>query len=110
MENIYILKEKRTMKKHTFYSLVLGTNFKPVAKKWDGFTDGKYNYYKNEYKKWFAIEPLTGLSVINSRNTRKECEQAANTPEMLKKVKNAITLEKINEFIKYVSEVCEPCL
>ena len=36
------------MKKHTFYSLVMGNNFRPVAKKWDGFTDGKYNYYKNE--------------------------------------------------------------
>ena len=98
------------MKKHSFYSLVLDNNFKPVAKKWDGFTDGKYNYYKNEYNKWYAIEPTTGLSVINSRNTRKECEQLANAPETLEKVKNAITIDKINKFIEYVSEVCEPCL
>lgn len=92
------------MKKHTFYSLVLGTNFKPVAKKWDGFTDGQYNYYKNEYNKWFAIEPLTGLSVINSRNTRKECEQLANAPEMLQKVKEKITNDMQLRFNELVTD------
>ena len=92
------------MKKHTFYSLVLGTNHKPIAKKWNGFTDGKYNYYKNEYNKWYAIEPTTGLSVINSRNTRKDCEQLANTPEMLEKVKDKITEEMQMRFDKCVTE------
>ena len=92
------------MKKHTFYSLILGTNHKPVAKKWDGFTDGKYNYYKNEYNKWYAIEPTTGLSVINSRNTRKECEAAANTPEMLQKVKDKITNDMQMRFDMLVTE------
>lgn len=92
------------MKKYTFYSLVLGNNKKPVAKKWDGFTDGKYNYYKNEYNKWFAIEPTTGLSIINSRNTRKECVNAAHVPGMLEKVKEKITLDLQLRFNNLVSE------
>lgn len=79
------------MKKCTFYSLIYNGKNGAMAKKWDGFTDGTYNYYKNENNKWFAIEPSTGLSVVYARNTRKECEQSANTPEMLQKVKDKIT-------------------
>lgn len=91
------------MKKHTFYILIMRHN-KIQAIKQDGFTDGTYHYYKNEFKKWYAIEPTTGLSVINSRNTRKDCETAANAPEMLEKVKEKITKYMQIRFDKLVQE------
>ena len=96
------------MKKHTFYSLFHGNNEKPIAKKWDGYTDGTYNYYKNEFGKWYAIEPTTGMSVINYRNTRKECSDAANVPELLEKVKKAITPELQMRFNNLVADL-EKC-
>ena len=92
------------MKKHTFYSLVYGGKNGPIIKKWDGYTDGRYNYYKNEYSKWYAIEPTTGLSVINYRNTRKECEIAANAPGIIEKVKNAIKTDMQLRFNNLVAE------
>jgi hypothetical protein len=91
------------MKKHVFYSLIMQNN-KIIAKQWFGYTCGRFNYYKNEWGKWEAIEPTTGLSVTYSRNTRKECEQAANTPEMLEKVKNAVTEELQERFNKIIWE------
>lgn len=92
------------MKKHTFYSLVMGEHGKPVAKEWNGFTDGIYNYYKNEYNKWFAIEPTTGLSVVYGRNTRKECANIAHVPGMLEKVKERITTDLQTRFNSLVTE------
>jgi hypothetical protein len=92
------------MKKYTFYSLIYNGKNGAMAKKWDGFTDGNYNYYKNEFSKWYAIEPTTGLSVINSRNTRKDCEVAANTPEMLENVQKRITKAMQDRFNKLVQE------
>jgi hypothetical protein len=79
-------------------------NKKIIAKQWFGYTDGKFNYYKNEWGKWSPIEPSTGLSVTFPRNTLKECKQAANAPELLEKVKNAITPELQQRFEKIIFE------
>ena len=49
------------MKKCVFYSLVQSSN-KLIAQQWQGWTDGKYNYYKNGGM-WFCIEPNCGLSI-----------------------------------------------
>lgn len=91
------------MKKHAFYSLIMSQN-KIIAKLWYGYTCGKYNYYKNECGRWVAIEPSTGLSISTGWNTRKEAEQYANRPEMLEKVKNAITPELLERFNKIIRE------
>ena len=73
------------MKKCKFYSLVNGTNNKPIAKRWEGYTDGIFNYYKNEYNTWYCIEPSTGLSIGNDR-IRKNLYERVNTPKMFKMV------------------------
>ena len=94
------------MKKHTFYSLLMNGYKKEYAQKWNGYTDGTFNYYKNEFGYWYAIEPTTGMSVINYRSTRKECENAAHAPGFLEKVQNALTTDLQERFKKLV-EIAE---
>ena len=57
------------MKKTVFYSMV-HENGKSIAKRQNGYTDGKYNYYKNQWGTWFVIHPENGLSVC-ADSTRK---------------------------------------
>ena len=91
------------MKKCKFYSLVMGKQHKPIAKQWDGYTDIYFNYYKNEFGQWFAIEPSTGLSVVQA-NTRKEAQYKATMPTMFKKINEKITQEMIFNFKNLVLE------
>ena len=95
------------MKKCTFYSLVMGENNKPIAKKWDGYTDNIFNYYKNEYNQWYAIEKSTGLSV-GYDNTRKNLISKVTTNEHLQKVRDKITQDLIDRFTSLVE--VEQCL
>ena len=81
----------------------MGDNHEPVAKLWEGYTDTYFNYYKNEYGQWFAIEPSTGLSVAQA-NTRKETQYKATTPAMFKKINDEITQNMINRFYDLVME------
>ena len=85
------------MKKCNFYSLVMGEQGQPVAKEWSGYTDIYFNYYKNEFGQWFAIEPSTGLSVTQA-NTRKEAQKRATAPEMLRKINDKISQEMTIRF------------
>lgn len=94
------------MKKHAFYSVVLGTNRKPIAKLWTGWTDGTYNYYKDEFNKWHTIEPSTGLSTGYPHNTRTEAAAHVHTIEMAEKIKNAIKPEMVERF-KTLVEIAE---
>lgn len=91
------------MKKCNFYSLVMGEQGQPVAKEWSGYTDIYFNYYKNEFGQWFAIEPSTGLSVTQA-NTRKEAQKRATAPEMLRKINDKINQEMIQRFFELKTE------
>lgn len=84
------------MKKCNFYSLI-GQNGKITVKPWEGYTDGIFNYYKNEYNTWYCIEPSTGLS-IGSDRVRKNLYNRVNTPNMYKMVNEKITQEMIFRF------------
>ena len=92
------------MKKNTFYSFMFMDN-KKQAVKHEGYTDGTYNYYKSENycNTWYAVEPLTGLSVVNAP-TRKEA--AAQAHKLTEKVKERISNMQavIDEFTRYRAE------
>lgn len=96
------------MKKCKFYSVIAGANGAPVAKLWEGWTDIYFNYYKNEFGQWFAIEPSTGLSVTQA-HTRKEAQKRATAPEILRKINEAVTQDKIQRFFELKTEA-ETCL
>lgn len=42
----------------------------------NGYTDGRFNYYKSSFGTWFAIEPSCGLS-MSQASTRKEAAAKA---------------------------------
>ena len=65
------------MKKTVFYSMVR-ENGANIAKRQDGYTDGKFFYYKNKYGTWHAIHPENGLSVCTD-TTRKAAAARAGT-------------------------------
>jgi hypothetical protein len=52
-------------------------NNKNVAKHIiNGYSDGTFYYYKNDYGTWHAIHPLCGLAIAQG-STRKEAEKNA---------------------------------
>ena len=92
------------MRKCKFYSLILvGTSKKPVAKEWNGYTDGRYNYYKNGL--WFVIEPTTGLSMAYG-DTRQEAAEKI-TPALIEQANKAVTGDLIDRFNKAVHKLQE---
>lgn len=64
------------MKKTAFYSMVR-ENGKNIAKQQNGYTDGQYNYYKNQYGVWHAIHPENGLSICTDTTRKAAAARAA---------------------------------
>ena len=68
------------MKKITFYTRKL-IGGRPCAVLVEGYADGVFSYYKDEYGRWFAVIPTVGLSPIKtlfaSHFTRKSAAEAA---------------------------------
>ena len=75
------------MKKTNFYSMVReeGQN---IAKLQAGYTDGTYNYYKND-SSWHVIHPSNGLSICCG-NTRKAAAEKAHEPRMIERIAKAL--------------------
>ena len=64
------------MRKSIFRSLGRNENGHISAIKREGFTDGTFNYYSakpagKNYLIWYAIDPMTGLSVYSDRGKKK---------------------------------------
>ena len=73
------------MKQHSFYSLVMEGHRK-TARLQQGYTDGQYNYYKQQRGSlWFAIHPVFGLSIATG-TTRAEAAAMAHSEH----IKNAL--------------------
>lgn len=83
------------MKKIKFYSLVF-EKYQTVAKLQIGWTDGNFNYYRDSYG-WYAIVPNIGLSLCWG-NTRKECEERANSKETLELLNKKINSDMADRF------------
>ena len=64
------------MKRISFYSLHRPDGLPLQAVMHDGYTDGKFNYYRNAAGVWFAISPETGLSLTSGRTRRYVVEYA----------------------------------
>lgn len=91
------------IKKATFYSR---TNCNGGVTKWEGFTDGKFNYYKEpKSKDWYAILPDVGLSVAKER-TRRDAIASAHSPSLLEKIDKFLSKDyntlasKFDELVK----------
>lgn len=75
------------MIKTSFYSIMMKDN-KKQAILHHGYSDGTYYYFKGEIGgTWYAIHPLTGLSVANCY-TRKEAQQKAHSSYIQEKLKS----------------------
>lgn len=80
------------LKKTTFMSLGRDENGYLSAIKREGFYDGDFYYYSFKpqnkgYLIWFAIDPMTGLSVHKDRGKKKVIEYV-HSPEFKKKFEN----------------------
>ena len=83
------------MRKSIFRSLGRNENGHISAIKREGFTDGTFNYYSakpagKNYLMWYAIDPMTGLSVYSDRGKKKV---------IIKKFEDFKTTEKYNEYV-----------
>lgn len=86
------------MYKSTFYTMTT-----KGIKKQNGYSDGKWNYYKgldknDDCEKWFAIDPLTGLSVC-SGTSRDNAKDNAYTQEIIHKFSVFQKTKKYTEFV-----------
>lgn len=95
------------MKKHSFYSMMY-KNGKRCAVLQTGYSDGTFYYYAigERYKTWYAIHPLTGLSVTYGYS-RSECAEATHHPALWEDINSV--MEKrgerlIAEFEKAIQE------
>lgn len=77
-----------SLRKTQFYTIVRDGG-KMIAQKQNGWTDNNFNYYENKSdNQWYAIEPLTGLSICSSYS-RKAVVELANSEKIQKKLEDA---------------------
>ena len=92
------------MKKITFYSLHNSkeNNGEIEARLHNGYTDGKFNYYKIKKNTWFAIDPQTGIAVCQSKTRTLTMEQANSQEitEQLEKYRKSESYSKLIEQFK----------
>lgn len=100
------------LKKTTFRSLGRDENGYISAIKREGFTDGTFNYYSikpagKNYLMWYAIDPMTGLSVYSDRGKKKVVDYIYSET-FVKKLEDFKKTEKyknyINNWYKYQVE------
>lgn len=100
------------MRKSIFRSLGRDENGYISAIKREGFTDGTFNYYSAEQKEkncliWYAIDPMTGLSVYSDEK-RKKVVDYIYSETFVKKLEDIKKTEKyknaINNWYKYQVE------
>lgn len=100
------------MRKNIFRSLGRDENGYISAIKREGFTDGTFNYYSakplgKNYLMWYAIDPMTGLSVYSDRGKKKVIDYIYSEA-FVKKLEDFKKTEKyknyINNWYKYQVE------
>ena len=100
---VIISRGNKYMKKSKFYTMIFDQKkHKTVAEAKEGWTDGIFNYYK-EKNLWWAIEPRTGLGILQA-NTREETRKKANDLSLLAKIEEKVTDELIERFQNLVKE------
>lgn len=91
------------IRKSYFRSLTRDENGYISAVKREGFTDGDFNYYNENlvgknYSLWYAIDPMTGLSVYSDRGKKKVIDYV-HTEEFIKKFEDFKTTQKYKDYI-----------
>ena len=90
------------MHKTTFRTLARNKDGEIAAIKKDGFTDNDFNYYRGK-DGWFAIDPLSGLSVYKGK-TKKETIDFVHSADFVVKFndkkKTADYIQKVAFFYK----------
>ena len=94
------------MKKIEFYTRT-HKNGKDIAEKVNGYTDGKFNYYKNEFGNWFAVEPKTGLSTGAQYKTRKQIIDHAYSERVTALIEAFYKKPDIEDGIKYFNSLIQ---
>lgn len=92
------------MKKLDFYTR-LKKEGKEVAVLVSGYTDGKFNYYKNG--SWFAILPTLGLTFCQPKSTRKELVNSIYNTEIIDKINNFINTRLEPDAVEYFEKLIE---
>lgn len=96
------------MKKNIFYSLVR-ENGKPVAKQWQGWTDGEYNYYKS-CDMWYCIHPECGLSVAYGETRAIARANADLCTERIEQKRNSREWSSLVDGLKAAIAEVDQCL
>lgn len=87
------------MYKTNFYSLGrIENEIRPIKRK--GYSDNMWYYYQDTNKKWYAIDPMTGLAICNGES-RRETEETAHSKELLQKIDKYIKTKLYTEKCSY---------
>ena len=91
------------LRKTTFRALERDKNGYISAVKREGFTDGTFNYYsiksaRKNYLIWYAIDPMTGLSVYSDRGKKKVIDYIYSET-FVKKLEDFKKTEKYKNYI-----------
>lgn len=91
------------LRKSYFRSLTRDENGYISAVKREGFTDGNFNYYSENfagknYSLWYAIDPMTGLSVYSDRGKKKVIDYV-HTEKFIKKFEDFKTTQRYKDYI-----------
>jgi hypothetical protein len=97
------------MKKITFYTL-WNKDGKPTAIKVKGYTDGVYNYYKDNFGLWHTIVEKYGLSFPGYYTTRKACIDAAYSEKMQRELYKFINEKNIVELMDRYTRLVKKAL
>ena len=93
------------MRKAIFRSLGRDENGHISAIERKGFADGTFNYYSKPAGKhcsmWYAIDPMTGLSVHKYRGRRIEVIEHVNSIEFMKKFEDYKNTDKYKDAVNF---------
>lgn len=86
------------MKKEVFYTAIQKDGVK-TAVKVNGYNDGTFLYYKNEWGRWNAIDRATGLAIASIIPTRKEAVKKAHD-----NINRLLDYQKTEAYKRWVKE------
>lgn len=81
-------------------------NGKKGVYKHNGYTDGTFNYYRDQFGWWYAIDPESGAAALRN-STLKKTAAEANTPRMLEAIERVKTTDKYKKDVKKFQALVE---
>lgn len=95
------------MIKFSFYTFVFENGKRQAKHIVNGYSDGTFYYYKNDFGTWFAIHPLCGLGVATGTTRTAAAQEAhsAKTTDGLKRADKTGYLDRLID--RFYTAICE---